>query len=159
MNTNEHGFLSPRENARNLLPLRLERGEGWGGYGDNTSLTDECQDIANNRLCEQAARTAKGDLLPISSQPPRSNEYGGCDEIGNKSWRMSARPRISASVEKVSTMCCHQSVSDVLSPCREVSKSAPSQSPSGRGHQRTPTDCERWLPLPRATATCRRRRG
>ena len=98
-------------------------GEGQGGHGDNTSLTDECQDIANNRLCEQAARTAKGDLLPISSQPPRSNEYGGCDEIGNKSWRMSARPRISASVEKVSTMCCHQSVSDVLSPCREVSNS------------------------------------
>jgi hypothetical protein len=105
-------------------------GEGWGGYGDNTSLTDECQDIANNRLCEQAARTAKGDLLPISSQPPRSNEYGGCDEIGNKSWRMSARPRISASVEKVSTMCCHQSVSDVLSPCREEANGSQFQIPS-----------------------------
>jgi hypothetical protein len=33
---------------------------------------------------------------------------------------MLARPDVSPLVEKVSTMCCHQSVSDVLSPCREV---------------------------------------
>ena len=66
------------------------------GYGDNTSLTDECQDIANNCLRQQGVQSAEGDLLPILSQPPKGNEYGGCDKIGNKSWGTLARPDVSA---------------------------------------------------------------
>jgi hypothetical protein len=82
------------------FPLRLDRGEGQGGHGDNTSLTNECQDIANTGLLQRIVRIAKGEGPP---NPAFRHLWKKC------------QPCV---VIKVLAMCCHRAVRCRTCPVR-----------------------------------------
>src|SRR5437879_2447375 len=106
----------PRPRARLILSLRRTRGEGRVRHDISTWVTKQCQHIGNTWLQSKACRNAGGELLSSSSQAPKSNRYGGCDELDNSLQRWPGCVVLSLLFEKLLPMSCHPVVTHVLIP-------------------------------------------